>query len=238
MTSGEVKFASVAFAMMTLSVAINVFFMQGERSDFRHGLSGGGSRIESLAGPSDSGPAASGAAQPLKVAPPVAPALATSALPPVNSAELTRGIQRELNQRGYDAGPPDGVAGQVTRAAILAYEFDYGLELSAEPSQELLSRIILGTSAPPQAVPNVRDRSVGPAAQELIRSVQKQLQGLGYSVGAIDGRPGEQLSRAIRAFEIDQKLKDSGRISGPLLSRLVRMQVQAPRVTRGQTAAR
>lgn len=221
---------------MTLSVAINVFFMQGERSDFRHGLSGGGSRIVSLAGPSDLGPTTSGAAQPLKVAPPAAPGAA--ALPPVNSAELTRGIQRELNQRGYDAGPPDGVVGQVTRAAILAYEFDYGLELSAEPSQELLSRIILGTSAPPQGVPNVRDRSVGPQAQELIRAVQKQLQGLGYSVGAIDGRPGEQLSRAIRAFEIDQKLKDSGRISGPLLSRLVRMQVQAPRVTRGQTAVR
>ncbi|HEX4270563.1 MAG TPA: peptidoglycan-binding protein [Rhizomicrobium sp.] len=35
--------------------------------------------------------------------------------------------QRALNQIGYDAGKPDGVAGPATRRAILAFEKDHGL---------------------------------------------------------------------------------------------------------------
>ena len=82
----------------------------------------------------------------MRVAPPAsAPATAVAA-PSGNSAEIIRGIQRELNGRGYDAGPPDGVVGLITRAAIMAYEHDYGLPLTATPSQDLLSRIVLGSA--------------------------------------------------------------------------------------------
>ena len=65
----------------------------------------------------------------------------------INSAEITRGIQRELNSRGYEAGQPDGVAGLVTRAAIYAYEYDNGLVLTGKPSDPLLSQIVLGSSS-------------------------------------------------------------------------------------------
>lgn len=236
MTTGDVKFASIAFAVMTLSVAVNLFAMQGERAGARietSALQGGGVRPTGLVGAEDLGPARAPEAKALKVAPPP-----DAALPPVNSAELTRGIQRELNARGYDAGPPDGVVGQVTRAAIMAYEYDYGLPLTAEPSQELLSQIILGSSGPPPHVPAAAARRIGADAEAVIRNVQSQLQAQGYSAGPIDGKPGDQLARAIRAFEIDQKLKETGRISGPLVSRLVRLQVKAPRAERGQTARR
>jgi peptidoglycan hydrolase-like protein with peptidoglycan-binding domain len=231
MTTGEVRFASLAFVAMTLTVAINLFVMQGERA----GLSPAAARLaaESPVAPPATGlvdatalgPKIAPDTAPLKIEPPQA----TGALPPVSSAELIRGIQRELNARGYDAGPPDGVAGQVTQAAIMAYEFDSGLPLTAAPSQELLSRIILGSSAPQLGQAGRGRQSISPEASNLVRNVQTQLRARGYPVGQIDGIPGDQLAQAIRAFEIDQRLKETGRVSGPLVSRLVRLQVEAPR---------
>lgn len=235
MTTRDVKFASIAFAVMTLSVAANLFAMQGGGAGIETAALGArGPLPTGLVGAEHLGPALSPQSKPLKVGPPAGGA----ELPAVNSAELARGIQRELNARGYDAGPPDGVVGQVTRAAILAYEFDYGLPLTASPSPELLSGIILGTSDPSPAPAAPGARSVSPEARAVIRSVQSQLQAQGYAAGPVTGLPNDQLTRAIAAFEIDQKLKETGRISGPLMSRLVRLQLQAPRATRGQTAQR
>ncbi len=58
-------------------------------------------------------------------------------------------MQRELQIRGYETGARDGVAGVMTRGAIMAYEHDHGLPLTARPSQELLKAIILGEGGKP-----------------------------------------------------------------------------------------
>ena len=57
-----------------------------------------------------------------------------------NRAELTKGVQRELANINYEPGPADGILGQVTRAAIFAYEYDNGMVLTAQPSDQLLSQ--------------------------------------------------------------------------------------------------
>lgn len=49
------------------------------------------------------------------------------------------GLQRKLQAAGYDPGTPDGVIGDMTRAAIAAYQRDHGLPVTAEPSLPLLS---------------------------------------------------------------------------------------------------
>ena len=150
-------------------------------------------------------------------------AVAPGADTTVNKAEIIRGVQRELNTRGYGTGQPDGVAGLLTRASIMAYEYDYGLSLTAEPTQELLSRIVLGSSAPP-AGRGAGGRIGAGEAESVVVVVKQQLAALGYTPGKADGKLTEQTARAIREFEVDQKLPESGRISGPLVSRLMRLQ--------------
>jgi len=137
-----------------------------------------------------------------------------------NPVELTRAIQRELNGRGYQSGVADGLVGPLTRAAIMAFEYDHGLGLTGQPTSGLLKQILLGRAAvSPSRGEYVRVQSA--EAKAIIRSVQDLLAKLGYKPGPINGRLDPRTSRAIRKFEMDQALPESGRISGPLISRLV-----------------
>jgi peptidoglycan hydrolase-like protein with peptidoglycan-binding domain len=132
--------------------------------------------------------------------------------------ETIRAIQRELQARGYDTGGQDGVPGLMTRAAIMAYEHDHGLPLGAEPDEDTLRRILLGASS--AAPPAQGDKR--PAAEAVIRTVQQTLSGLGYNTGKVDGRLGEDTQRAIREFETDHQLPETGRVSGKLIARLAK----------------
>ncbi|MEL6287914.1 MAG: peptidoglycan-binding domain-containing protein [Pseudomonadota bacterium] len=131
-----------------------------------------------------------------------------------------RAIQRELTARGYQPGPVDGIAGVMTRAAVMAFEADERMRLTADPSEALLERIILGGVGPSPAGPGA---SVGPQAQELTRSVQAALVRLGYAPGAIDGIARGQTAAAIRKFEADHSMVATGRISGRLVAEIARV---------------
>lgn len=151
---------------------------------------------------------------------------------PSDPVELTRAIQRELNGRGYNSGVADGLAGPVTRAAIMAFEYDHGLALTGQPTDAVFKQILMGgAGAAPHRSGAVRVQSG--EAKAVIRSVQGLLAALGYRPGPINGRLGPSTSRAIRQFEMDQALPETGRISGPLMSRLVRI-AAARRVASGR----
>lgn len=47
-------------------------------------------------------------------------------------------LQSRLNARGFDAGTPDGVIGDMTREAIRGFQRRQGLEVTGTPSQALL----------------------------------------------------------------------------------------------------
>ncbi len=143
--------------------------------------------------------------------------------PAADLRETTRDIQIALAAKGYETGGTDGIAGPVTQAAILAYEIDNALPLTAEPAEALLDMIKSGRRGSPgggQAAP-------GAKAEALIRSVQVSLGKLGYKVGRADGQLGEATIAAIRAFEKQQAMPDTGRISGDLVTRLTRLSAAA-----------
>ena len=148
--------------------------------------------------------------------------------------EVVRAVQRELQIRGYETGTPDGMPGLVTRAAIMAFESDHGLQLTGEPSDGLLQRILLGTG------PDAKRASAGnaghptPEAEQVIRTVQQSLTSLGYTPGVVDGRLGDQTLRTIRDFERDQGLTETGRISGQLVARLARLAGQGRIADKGK----
>jgi hypothetical protein len=102
----------------------------------------------------------------------------------------------------------------------LAFEHDHGMALSAEASERLLKRIVLGAVEPANVSHSIADRGASPRAAEVIRSVEQWLAALGYQPGHTDGRLGEETVKAIREFEVDKGLVPRGRISAELVGRL------------------
>jgi peptidoglycan hydrolase-like protein with peptidoglycan-binding domain len=139
------------------------------------------------------------------------------------SVDTVRAIQRELTLRGYQAGVQDGRVSLITRAAIMAYEHDHGRPLTAEPTDMILKEILLGLAvrlAPGTTSPS---RVAAPAAEQVVRTVQQSLATLGYLGSKVDGKPGDELSRAVREFEMDRRMPQTGRISGALILELARV---------------
>ena len=71
----------------------------------------------------------------------------TIGVAPSLMAVYTMTVQQELGRRGYDPGPPDGVLGYQTQAAIRDYQDDYGLPVTGEVSLELVNHLRLVTTA-------------------------------------------------------------------------------------------
>lgn len=142
---------------------------------------------------------------------------------PVEARRTTvKSVQIELAKRGYEPGTADGSPGLVTRAAVLAYEQDHGLPLTAEPSTEILSHLTRSTKPPRGAAgPSPPLRNSGAGAEYVIRSAQSALRKLGYLTAPADGVASDATVRAIRAFELDAGLVPSGRVSGAVMMRLL-----------------
>ena len=133
-------------------------------------------------------------------------------------SEVVKAVQQALADRGYEPGVVDGVVGLVTRAAIMAYEDDHSLPVTAEPSEQLLAHFRKGAALQPAARTAKAGRT--PQAQQIVRSVQQSLAMLGYFAGAIDGVLGDDTVKAIREYEVDSGLVPTGRVSAPLLQKI------------------
>lgn len=221
MTPAETRIGFAAFCVLTAGAVVNIVGFQNVSRGalIETSAISGGSSTAANGNKPDADQTAARTAVPGSVAQKI------TADTTVNRAEVIRGIQRELNTRGYGTSQPDGVAGLMTRAAIMAYEYDYGLPLTAEPTQDVLSRIVLGTAGPAAHLKSQPQVKTG-EAESVVRSVKQYLSGLGYAPGKIDGRLSEDLIRAMRDFELDQKMPETGRISGQLVTRLMRLQGQ------------
>jgi hypothetical protein len=149
-------------------------------------------------------------------------------LPLAAPAALVREVQAALAARGYEPGPADGDAGPITRAAILAFEHDYGLPATAEASDALLAAL----RAPGRPVTGgARWQRPTEAASNLVNTVQQHLIAAGHLKGRPSGVPDAPTITAIRAFETAHQLAPSGRISAPLMARL---QQSRARIASGQ----
>lgn len=199
------RYACLGFAVMLVTVAANMLLMQPQDGASSAGRSAAaGTGRASLEG---------GAADQTRHG----PVAATNAQAAAASARgLWRSIQTGLARQGYRPGEATGLASLPTRAAILAYEYDHALPLTADASQELLQSLIFGL---PRA-PGKGSLTAGPAAREVVQTVQKALNQLGFATGQADGVLGPRTQRAIIAFERDRGLDVTGRISGRLIEAL------------------
>jgi peptidoglycan hydrolase-like protein with peptidoglycan-binding domain len=223
------------FAVLSAGLAANLLlFQSGKAGGAAQRADSERSRRLALVATGEARSGAGGESQP--VIPAAAPQSAPAASPPARApakpakaaekpaesapadpAGVIRAIQRELHNRGYEVGSQDGQPGLLTRAAVMAFEFDHGMGLTAEPSEAFLKGMIFGAAGRPGAGgPKPRT----PQAEQIIRTVQQMLSAQHYNAGKADGTLGEETRRAIREFEADQKLPETGRVSGALLARL------------------
>lgn len=236
----ETRIGLLTFAVLSVGVTFNLLFMQGRRVQTSVETAAI-LRPDDLQAASQSGTAdpATGASDGinapgsvLTVTPPqpaVRP-LPIAVAPPatVSRGEIIRVIQKTLNAQGYEPGTPDGITGLMTRAAIMAYEADNGLALTAEPSEDLMRRMERGTPAlARKGPPDVNTLE----AATLIRNVGQWLAAIGYPVAKNETSMSKALVRAIRDYEASQKMPETGRISAPLVARL-------SRAGQGRSAAR
>jgi peptidoglycan hydrolase-like protein with peptidoglycan-binding domain len=141
---------------------------------------------------------------------------------------LVRDVQSALASRGYEPGVADGNAGPITRAAILAFEHDYGLAATAEPTEMLLAALRAPTR---RATSGARWQRPTEAASGVVRTVQQHLIASGHLRGQATGVLDAATIAAIRTFETTQQLAPTGRISAPLMARLLQSRA---RIASGQ----
>ena len=141
---------------------------------------------------------------------------------------VVEAVQREILAAGYYKGLVDGVAGQRTRQAIEAYQQATGLAVDGTPSAALSDHIrftrqvaeaslFTGSTAP----------DGGDEKPTRIRRVQTGLAELAYEPGPIDGNLNPQTRDAIRRFERDRGLPETGEIGPALLSELAKTSGQS-----------
>jgi membrane-bound lytic murein transglycosylase B len=64
-------------------------------------------------------------------------------LPPLTVADI-RELQTSLNELGYDAGTPDGIAGRRTKTALQNFQKARGFLADGYPTQEMLAAVRAG----------------------------------------------------------------------------------------------
>ena len=130
--------------------------------------------------------------------------------------KLVQAIQRELGTKGYFPRRADGRLDVMTRAAILAFETDNNLPLTADASDQLLQSLLLGA-----AVEVVTDRQrVGVEVPKLVRTVQHLLSKHGCGKLEKSGKLDRLTQRAIVRCQGVFELPADGRISAALVSKL------------------
>ena len=158
------------------------------------------------------------------------PMAAPPQMPRDEEAETIRLVQTRLAGLGYEPGAANGIAGLLTRGAVMAYEHDQGLPVTGEVSGPLL-RLLEKAPGAREAMALRVAQPRAPHAEQVLRTVQQSLAALGYFTARVDGRGSEALERAIRDYEMDNGMIPTGRVSAPLLTRLGRAPSGAPRVS-------
>ncbi len=137
-------------------------------------------------------------------------------------------VQRELAAAGIYKGVVDGVIGRKTRQAITAYQTFHGLEPDGRPSTELAEHIRFTRQvAEASLFTGTIEASPDAELRANIRRVQTGLEELAYSPGGITGEMNDQTRAAIRAFERDRDMPETGEISDGLLRELSKMSGQS-----------
>lgn len=145
---------------------------------------------------------------------------------PGNAAAIdqrVKTLQQHLAVLGHYRGAIDGQANEATRDAVIAYQEAKGLDATGKVSPQLMemistdalfmaaSGLASATNAQPtQASLSAKAAPATSAERERMMLIQRGLAELGYRPGPADGIAGEQTRQAIRQFQRDRGLPETG----------------------------
>ena len=141
---------------------------------------------------------------------------------------LVEEVQRQLLAAGFYKGMVDGVAGRRTRQAIEAFQKAAGLEVTGEPTPSLAEHVRFTREiAEASLFTGTVEEDGGAESRAQIRRVQTGLAELAYSPGEITGELTEKTRQAIREFQRDRGLDQTGEISDTLMAELSKLSGQS-----------
>lgn len=130
--------------------------------------------------------------------------------------EAVRLIQQRLNQLGFACGTPDGRFGSKTLAAVKAFQRRAGLTIDGVIGSRTVASLFADASVPAAPVIGTTPVVTPIAAQPVtginrtlrygssggdVKTLQQQLNQLGYSCGTADGRFGRLTMTAVKTFQ-------------------------------------
>jgi peptidoglycan hydrolase-like protein with peptidoglycan-binding domain len=117
-------------------------------------------------------------------------------------------LQGQLLAAGFDPGPIDGIFGQRTKAAVMAFQRAKGLEVNGVASPRTWAALDTRRG---QGLRPILKRGMSEPAVEVL---QKMLISHGFDPGAVDGNFSQMTERAVMAFQRARGLEADG-IVGP-----------------------
>lgn len=167
-----------------------------------------------------------GSSQPAEPAATSAPASTPTdgALSVGSRGDAVKSLQQKLIDLGYLSGSADGVFGEGTKKALMAFQSAKGLTASGIADSATLSALGSGSTVTP-------DTTAAPAASEssllkkgdkgdAVKALQQKLINLGYLTGSADGLFGESTKKAVMAFQTASGLKADGQAGSATLAAL------------------
>lgn len=118
-----------------------------------------------------------------------------------------RKLQTILHALGYTLGHIDGIEGPKTAAALKKFQKDYDLDVTGEVDDDTNSALRVA----------FRDD----LEEMTVLVAQLILDDLDYSVGGIDGIMGPKTKLALRNFQADNDLDESGKLDDDTIEALV-----------------
>ncbi len=133
--------------------------------------------------------------------------------------DLLRSAQVKLAKMGYFNAKADGVPSSVTSAAIRRFQVAEKLKVTGELNQQTIDRLGLTAPAPVPVYTAIGgffqggplERSGSDKQVAAVRSAQKTLAGLGYFGGSHNGLPGPALAAALKDWQRDSGLAQTGK---------------------------
>ena len=125
-----------------------------------------------------------------------------------SSGDQVKTLQKRLKELGYYSGNADGKFGESTQAAVMAFQLRNNLTVDGKAGPAT-QRVLYGSKAN-ITYPSMRQGEEGSS----VKNLQYTLYELGYYDGAIDGKYGQTTADAVRAFQIQNKIKPVDGVAG------------------------